>query len=125
MSKMMGRLALLGFVGMFAAAACDDNPLASDRDKVTRFSTNPSFANVKVAGQTVVTAIPLNRNNEPTGDPVTGTACDAKVTVAADTTRSAFEPPERFVVKGVTAGQSCINVSAGGVQATVTVNVVP
>jgi hypothetical protein len=120
----------IGLLTMFAitavvAMACADNPLAEGRDTVDRFSTNPSFANVKVSDSTRVTAIAVNVHGEPTGDAVTATACDNKVTIANDPTRTSFEPPERFVVRGVTAGASCITVSAAGKQATVTINVVP
>ena len=79
---------------------------------------------MRVSDSTFVTAIAVNKHGEPTGDSVTGTACDGKITVAVDPKRTEFELPERWVVKGVTAGASCVNVSAAGVQATVTVNVV-
>lgn len=124
MSKKIGLLAVLALAGLSAVAACDDNPLSDGRDEVDRLRTNPSFANVLVGGTTLVTANALNQHGEPTGDAVSGTACDGKITVSADTTRSAFELPERFVVRGVTAGESCVNVSSGGKSATVTINVV-
>ena len=124
MSKKIGLLVTFGLVAA-VAAACVDNPLAEGRDDVDRFNTNPSFANVKVSDSTRVTAIAVNRHGEPTGDAVTAAACDNKITVSNDATRTVFEPPERFVVRGVTAGASCLTVSAGGKQATVTINVVP
>lgn len=124
MSKKIGLLAVLALAGLSAVAACDDNPLAENRDVVDRIDTNPSFANVLVGDSTFVTATARNVHGEPTGDDVTGTACDGKISVADDPTRSAFELPERFIVKGVTAGESCINVSSGGKSATVTINVV-
>lgn len=124
MSKKIGLLAALAFVGLTAMTACEDNPLSEDRDVVDRLQMNPSFANVRVSDSTFVTAIAVNKHGEPTGDDVTGTACDGKITVADDPTRSEFEVPERFIVKGVTAGESCINVSSGGKSATVTINVV-
>jgi hypothetical protein len=124
MLKKTGLLAVLALAGLSAVAACDDNPLAENRDVVDRLATNPSFANVQVGGSTFVSANALNQHGEPTGDAVTGTACDGKITVAIDTTRSDFELPERFIVRGVTAGESCVNVSSGGKSATVTINVV-
>jgi hypothetical protein len=123
MSRILGLMAALGFVGVIAAA-CANNPLSEDRDVVSRFRIYPSFANVLVGGTTKVTAIALNKHGEPTGDDVAATACDGKITITNDTTRIVYEPPERFVVTGVTAGESCINVSSGGQSATVTVNVV-
>jgi hypothetical protein len=123
MLRKLKTLALLAVIAV-GVAACDDNPLSEDRNKVDRFQLNPSFANVLVGGTTQVTAIPVNRHGEPTGDAVTGTACDAKISIDSDSTRTAFEPPERWIVTGVSAGESCVNVSSGGVSATITVNVV-
>lgn len=116
--------AMLGALAIVAIAACDDNPLEAGRDDTARFRLNPSVANVAVGDSTHVTAIAVNNYNEPTGQAVSATACDGKVSVAPDARRSAYEPPERFTVRGVTAGESCINVSGGGQTATVTINVV-
>jgi hypothetical protein len=117
-------LAALGAIVILAAAACDDNPLSEGRDDTARFRLNPSVANVAVGDSTFVTAVAVNDFNEPTGESVQASACDAKISVAPDPQRSAYEPPERFVVKGVTAGESCVNVSGGGQTASVTVTVV-
>jgi hypothetical protein len=124
MLKRIRLLGMLGLVAMSAVAACDDNPLSEDRDVVDRLQLNPSFANVQVGAFTVVSAIAVNKHGEPTGDAVTGTACDAKINVQPDGTRTEFELPERFQVRGQTAGESCVNVSSGGKTATITINVV-
>lgn len=123
---MLRKMGLIGVIGLavVAFAACDDNPLADNRDDVVRFDMNPTFANVQVGDSTKVTAIPVNVHGERTGIAVTGTACDSKITVTPDPTRTEFEPPERFVVKGVSAGESCLTVTAGGITATATINVV-
>jgi hypothetical protein len=123
MLRKMGLMAALG-LAVTAFAACGDNPLAENREDVDRFDLNPSFANVKVNDSTKVNAIPVNVHGERLGIDVNGTACDSKITVKRDETRTAYEPPERFVIKGVSAGASCLTVSAGGKQATVTINVV-
>ena len=123
MLRTMGLIAVIG-LAVVAFAACDDNPLAENRDTIERFDLNPSFANVKVGDSTKVNAIPVNVHGERTGVAVSGTACDSKITVAKDPNRTEYEPPERFVVKGISAGASCLTVSAGGKQATVTINVV-
>ena len=122
--KARGVLAALGAIVILAAAACDDNPLSEGRDDTARFRLNPSVANVAVGDSTFVTAIAVNDFNEPTGEAVQASACDGKISVTPDPQRSAYEPPERFVVKGVTAGESCVNVSGGGQSASVTVTVV-
>lgn len=122
--KARGVLAALGAIVILAASACDDNPLSEGRDDTARFRLNPSVANVAVGDSTFVTAIAVNDFNEPTGESVQASACDGKISVAPDPRRSEFEPPERFVVKGVTAGESCVNVSGGGQTASVTVTVI-
>jgi len=113
MLKKMGLIGALGLV-VVAFAACDDNPLAENRDEIDRFELNPSFAYVKVGDSTKVNAIPVNVHGERPGVAVTGTACDSKITIKKDPTRVEYEPPERFVIFGVTAGTTCLNVSAGG-----------
>lgn len=117
---MLRKMGLIGVIGLavVAFAACDDNPLAENRDDVVRFYMNPTTAHVDVGDSTRVTAIPVNIHGERTGIAVTGTACDSKITVKNDPTRTEFEPPERFVVYGVSAGESCLSVSAGGITAT-------
>jgi hypothetical protein len=122
--KGRGVCAVLGALAIVAIAACDDNPLEEGRDTTARFRLNPSVATVAVGDSTQVTAIAVNDYDEPTGQAVTATACDGKVSVAPHPGRSGYEPPERFVVRGVTAGESCVNVSGGGQTATVTINVV-
>lgn len=123
---MLRKMGLIGAIGLAVAAlaACDNNPLADNRDKVDRFELNPTFANVQVGDSTKVTAIPMNVHGQRTGDEVSGTACDSKITIKKDPTRSEYEPPERFVIYGVSAGESCLTVSSGGKQATATINVV-
>jgi hypothetical protein len=122
--KGRGLFAVLGALAIVAITACDDNPLEEGRDETERFRLNPTVANVAVGDSTQVTAIAVNRYDEPTGEAVSATACDGKVAVSADAGRSGYEPPERFIVRGITAGESCINVSSGGQTATVTINVV-
>lgn len=122
--KGRGLFAVLGALAIVAGAACDDNPLEEGRDETARFRLNPTVANVAVGDSTQVTAIAVNQYDEPTGQAVTATACDGKVSVTPHPGRSDYEPPERFIVRGVTAGESCINVSGGGKTGTVTINVV-
>lgn len=119
--------AVLGLTLLLGAftVACDNNPLKADADKGFFMYTNPSFAQVKVGGTTKVRANVMNKYSSPTGDAVTATPCDAKITAVADTSRTVFESPERFVVTGVAAGSSCLIVTGGGVSDTVTFNVLP
>lgn len=115
--------AILGALVLAAATACSDDPLSGDRDQASYFFLNPTVATVKRDSTIKVTANVMNRHGAPTGHAVSGTPCDAKITAAVDPTRSAFEEPERFLVKGVAVGASCLVVNGGGIQDTVTVNV--
>ncbi|MGD8279329.1 MAG: hypothetical protein PVH00_14930 [Gemmatimonadota bacterium] len=123
---MLKKMGLIGAIGLAAAAfaACDSSPLSENRDKVVRFDLNPTFAYVAVGDTTKVTANATNEHNRHTGDAVAATACDNKITVVKDPDRKPVEVPERFLVIGVAAGESCLTVSAGGVQATATIIVV-
>jgi hypothetical protein len=108
-----------------AVVACDDNPLAEGRDKAAYFRLNPSNVAVNAGGTVKVDAIVVNQYGAATNQSVTATPCDAKITAVADTGRSVYEYPERFVITGSTLGVSCLVVSAGGVTDTVRVRVVP
>lgn len=110
---------------MLIVAGCDDNPLSEDRDVIAYWHLNPSFAIVNAGGETTITAIPLNIHGEPTGDAVQASACGAGLDIVADTSRTDFEPPERFVVRGQGLGENCVIVKSGGATDTATVKVVP
>jgi hypothetical protein len=115
---------LLGVaVAVGALAACSNDPLSKDADKAVFFFTNPSFATMKVDTIGIkVTARVMNRYNAPTGDAVTATPCDSKVTATKDPLRTELESPERFIVKATASGNSCLVVTGGGI--TDTVNIV-
>ena len=108
-------------LAIFAVTACGDDPLAEDRDEAVFIFTNPSFATITADTVGVkVRANIMNKYNAPTGDAVTATPCsDGGLTVAVDPLRTEFEAPERFIVKGVKAGPSCLVVSGGGISDTV------
>jgi hypothetical protein len=110
---------------VLVVSACDDNPLAEDRDQASHFRLNPSNVVVNTGGIVKVDANVLNRYGAATNAAVTATACDANITAAADTGRSDFEFPERFTITGVTFGNSCLVVNGGGLTDTIDVRVVP
>ena len=122
----MGKTEKLVLGVLFAAgalAACGDDPLAENED-ADYFLLNPSFAVVAVDGQTTINAVVVNGNGVATGDAVSAEPCNARITAEVDPGRSAFEPPERFIVHGVTIGESCLVVRGGGLTDTATVSVV-
>ena len=116
---------MVGLALLLAVSACDDNPLAEDRETASYFRLNPSSVAVNAGGTVVVDANILNRYGAALDVPVTATPCDTKLSVETDTTRSAFEYPERFVISGETLGMSCLIVSASGVTDSINVRVIP
>jgi hypothetical protein len=111
-------LGLTLFLAAFTAA-CDNNPLKDDRDKGAYMFTNPSFGTLRLNGTSPVIARVMNKYTAPTGDAVTATPCDAKISVVKDTSRTEFEAPERFLVTGNTLGRSCMIVTGGGITDTI------
>ena len=121
--KIIRAVALLSVLGLGVVAACDDNPVAEDRENVFRLFLNPTVVNLTVGGTKAVTGQALNRYGEATFTPVTATACDARITIAPDTTLLPIEPPTRVIATGRTVGTSCIVFTGGGFTDSVTVNV--
>ena len=116
---------MVGLALLLAVSACDDNPLAEDRETASYFRLNPSNVAVNAGGTVTVDANILNRYGAALNEAVNATACDAGVSVERDTTRSAFEYPERFIVTGNSVGESCVVVSGAGITDTIAVRVVP
>lgn len=119
------RRASAGLAVVALVAACDNNPLAENRDVGAWFDLNPSNVAVNAGGTVRVNAIVRNQYGAATNAAVTGTPCDARISAVADTGRTAFEFPERFVITGHTLGTTCLVVSGGGLTDTITVRVVP
>ncbi|MEO5510359.1 MAG: hypothetical protein ABIS27_06985 [Longimicrobiales bacterium] len=109
----------LGMIFLGAFTACDNNPLKDDRDKGLFMYTNPSFATIVVGGTVKVRANVMNQYSAPTGDAVTATQCNARLSAVADTSRTDLEQPERFTVTGLAIGTSCLIVTGGGITDTV------
>lgn len=124
MLRRVGRV-LVGMALVLGATACDDNPLAEDREEAAYFRLNPSNVAVNAGGTVKVTATVVNKFGAATNAGVTATPCDNKVSAVADTSRSEFEYPERFEVTGNTLGMSCLVVRGGGITDTVDVRVIP
>src|SRR5687768_9943294 len=75
----LAALALALFVG-----ACDDNPLAEDRDEAAYFRLTASNIAVNAGDEVMVHAVIVNRFGAATHAPVTGTPCDSKITAEPD-----------------------------------------
>lgn len=122
--KGVGRT-IAGLALVLAATACDDNPLAEDRERGEYFRLNPSSVAVNAGGTVTVDANVLNRYGAGTNAAVTAEPCDDRISATVDTARSAYEFPERFIITGHTLGLSCLIVRGGGIEDTVGVRVVP
>lgn len=117
--------AIAGLALVVAVSACDDNPLAENRDEAEYFRLSVSNAVVEVDGTVGVVANVLNRYGAALVVNVTASECDAGVSVEVDTVRSEYEYPERFLITGNSVGESCVVVSGGGITDTIAVRVVP
>jgi len=129
MSEVRMNRRILGLLGVgaalvFTVAGCKGDPL-SDADG-TPVALTTSFTDLVVAvGDSVTfTAEVVDGRNTPLQVSITAGACDAKITAAPDPN---FNPVPAtaagFVIAGVTVGTSCVNLSGGGLQATVDVTV--
>ena len=129
MSEVRMNRRFLGLLGVgaalaFTVAGCKGDPL-SDADG-TPVALTTSFTDLVVSiGDTVsFTARVVDGRNTPLVETITAGACDAKITAAIDPN---FDPvpvtSTGFIVVGVSAGTSCVNVAGAGLQATVDVTV--
>ena len=123
-SRGVGR-AIAGLALIAAVSACDDNPLAENREDADYLRLSVSNAVVEVDGTVGVVANVLNRYGAALVVNVTASECDAGVSVAVDTARSDYEYPEQFIITGNTVGESCVVVNGGGLTDTINVRVVP
>lgn len=117
--------AIAGLALVAAVSACDDNPLAEDRESGEYFRLSSSNAVVNVGDTITVVANVLNKFGAALIVNVTAAECDASVSVQPDTARSEFEAPEQFRIAGNSVGESCVVVNGGGVTDTIDVRVVP
>lgn len=122
----------ISLVAVFALgiAGCDDNPIDFDATEATQIFTNPSAMTVPAGVTAFLESRTLNEGGQPTWDEITpavdGTCGSATLTVeVADDYEPEVQPPGVFdVTGGTTLGETCIQLSGGGVDATVEVTVV-
>lgn len=117
--------AIAGLALVAAVSACDDNPLAENREDAEYFALSVSDAVVEAGGTINVRANVLNKYGAALDVNVTAAECNAAVSVAPNPIRSQYEAPELFTITGNTVGASCVVVSGGGVTDTIHVRVVP
>ncbi len=129
MSEVRMNRRFLGLLGVgaalvFTAAGCKGDPLSDADGNPVAIVTSFTDLVVDVGSSVTFTAEVVDGRNTPLQTAITASACDAKVTASLDPN---FNPVPAtatgFVVAGVTAGTSCVNLSGGGLQATVDVTV--
>lgn len=119
------RTGVVALIACLAVVACDDNPVSEGRGDATSLTVNPDFAVVNAADTTRISAFARDRYGDLTYGQVTFTACDAWLVLVPDETRVEAEPSDRTKVVSGTLGESCATATAGGLERTTTVQVVP
>jgi len=118
MLRSFSGLALIVSLAGVVAAGCKKDPTAASAGTPVALQTDFSSVNVKAGSTTLVTAWAVDALQNRVETSVTFAACDAKVTVAADTSYHPVPATSgRASVTGVTAGNSCVTVSGGGLTA--------
>jgi hypothetical protein len=129
MSEVRMNRRILGLLGVgaalvFTVAGCKGDPLSDADGTPVALTTSFTDLVVDVGNSVTFTAEVVDGRNTPLEVAITAVACDAKVTTSPDPD---FNPvpatTSGFLVAGVTAGTSCVNLSGGGLQATVDVTV--
>jgi hypothetical protein len=129
MSEVRMNRRILGLLGVgaalvFTVAGCKGDPLSDADGTPVAITTSFTDLVVDVGDSVSFTAEVVDGRNTPLAVTITAGACDAKITAALDPTFNAVPATTTgFVVAGVTAGTSCVNVSGAGLQATVDVTV--
>lgn len=122
----LGMVALVGL----GLAGCDDNPTDFEPDETVRIFANPTVMTVPAGVTTLLQSRTENAGNEPTWEEISASvdgSCGSAA-IAVDVAASfepTIEPPGKFdVTGGTTLGETCIQLSGGGANATVEVMVV-
>lgn len=117
--------ALVALLTVAAVGACDDPPIDPGDTEAARLQTNPSSVAVNAGDTTSFDAYLLNSVAQSVPGAVEAVTCDASIaTVVVDTSKTELEPGERFSVAGISIGETCIVVSAGGFEDSIPVRVV-
>ena len=122
---------LFGALGVAAVLAltvgsCKNDPLSDLDGTPAAVVTNFSYLQMAIGATAQVTASIVDGRATPLEVPITFTPCTADVTTAIDTS---YHPvpvtSARAIVTAVTANPSCVRVSGGGLEDSVTVAILP
>jgi len=122
-------LGMVAIVGL-GLAGCDDNPTDFEAEDTVSIQTNPSVMTVPAGVTLLLESRTENAGREATWEEITATvdaSCGAGTVVIAEAAsfEPTIQPPGQFdVTGGTTWGETCIQLSGGGADATVEVFVV-
>lgn len=117
---------LVALLAVVAVGACDDPPIEPGSSDAARLATNPTFAVIEAGETRLIQTYLVNEVGNPVAGEVDFDACNGLITVVEDEDQLDIEPGTNLLVTaGGTLGESCINVSAGGFEETITIRIVP
>lgn len=123
--RLFGAFGVLTIVA-FGLGGCKSDPLSDLDGNPARVVTDFSYLQLPIGGAQVVNASVLDARTVPLELPITFTPCTADVAVAPDTSYHPIPPTSaQAIVTAVSAAASCVVVSGGGIEDTVSVAVLP
>ena len=122
---------LFGAFGVLAVVAlpvggCKSDPLSDGDGTPAQVITDFSYLQMPIGATALVTATALDARTTPLDVPLTFTPCTSDVSVEIDTSYHPIpSTSKRAIVTAVSAAPTCVRISAGGVEDTVSVAVLP
>jgi hypothetical protein len=123
--RLFGAFGVLTIVA-FTAGGCKSDPLSDLDGTPARVVTNFSYLQIPLGGTATVNASVLDARTTPLEVPITFTPCTADVSVAADPGYNPIPATSAQVIVTANApAPTCLRVAGGGIEDTVTINVLP
>jgi hypothetical protein len=123
--RLFGAFGVLTVIAL-SVGSCKSDPLSDADGNPAAVVTNLSYLQMPIGTTSAITATVLDARTTPLDVPITFTACTADVTVVEDTSYHPIpHTSERAIVTAVSAAPTCVRVSSGGIEDTVTISVLP
>jgi hypothetical protein len=123
--RLFGAFGVLAVIA-FSVGACKSDPLSDLDGNPAAVVTDFSYLQLLIGSSTTITASVLDARTTPLAIPLTFSACNNAVTVAADPSYNPIPATSaRAIVTAQAPGTSCVVVSGGGVSDTITISVLP
>lgn len=123
--RLFGAFGVLTIVA-FTAGSCKSDPLSDLDGNPASVVTNFSYLQMPLGGTATVNASVLDARTTPLAVPITFTPCTPDVSVATDT---GYHPvpatSSQVIVTANAPAPTCLRVAGGGIEDTVTINVLP